>query len=82
MAEPNPVGNGCGENREMVMEMGSLDTQPDENGKDLGLQGTLLARALDEVGTTECLTLSVLVVSLITLVYVILLIILFSTGII
>ena len=76
-----PSGGGNGENPVMVIEMGP--TQPEQSQESgLVIEGDRLARTLNEIGTTECLSLSILVVSVISFVYVILLIILYYTGII
>ena len=81
MAERDSLENGSGGNPETVIEMAL--TEPGENQEsDLENEGNQLARALNEIGKMECFALSILVVSLILLVYVILLIILFFTGVI
>ena len=74
-------GNCDGENPVTVIEMDPTQSeQSQESG--LVIEGDRLARTLNEIGTTECLSLSILVVSVISFVYVILLIILHYTGII
>ena len=81
MVEQTPIEGGDGEDPGTVIEM--EPTQPEQTQEsDLVIEGNQLARALNEIGTTECLSLSILVVSVVSLIYVILLIILYYTGII
>ena len=81
MVERNSLENGSGETPETVIEMAPIQ-QSQDHESDLESEGNRLARALGEVGTTNCLVLSLLVVSVIILIYVIVLIILHYTGII
>ena len=81
MLEQTPSENGGGENAETVIEMDPVQQESNQES-DLGNEGDLLARDLHEVGSTVCLARSIMIVSLIILVYVILLIILVFTVII
>ena len=49
-----PSGSGIGENHEAIIEMDPT-RQGQNQESDLEREGTLLARALDGIGTTDCL---------------------------
>ena len=81
MAERTPSENGNGDNPETIIEMAPI--QPEQSrGSNLEHEGSFLARDLNEIGSTVCLARTVMIVSFIILVYLIVLIILYFTGVI
>ena len=81
MAERNPSGNNNGESTETVIEMPPI--QPSGNlDSELEDEGNLLARALDEVGSTDCLLGAFFVLSILGLVLHNVWLILLYTGVI